>query len=104
MEATGAWPGATGGNVERSTPILRPCPGCSCQGRGREGARTSGMTREALSTEAACAGGPAGSSGEPAVMAGGGRGGGGPGRGVLLTRGVRGGGGGGGGGAREDGC
>ena len=28
------------------------------------------MTREALSTEAACAGGPARSSGEPAVMAG----------------------------------
>jgi hypothetical protein len=36
----------------------------------REGARTSGVTREALSTEAACAGGPARSSGEPAVMAG----------------------------------
>jgi len=32
-----------------------------------EGARSSGMTREALSTEAACAGGPARSSGEPAV-------------------------------------
>ena len=37
---------------------------------GREGARTSGVTREALSTEAACAGGPARSSGEPAVTAG----------------------------------
>ena len=39
-------------------------------GLGREGARTSGMTREALSTEAACAGGPARSSADPAVMAG----------------------------------
>lgn len=39
-------------------------------GGGREGARTSGMTREALNTDAACAGGPARSSGEPAVTAG----------------------------------
>jgi hypothetical protein len=46
------------------------CSRPGCWGRGREGARTSGMTREALSTEAACAGGPARSSGEPAVMAG----------------------------------
>ena len=57
-------------------------PGCGfCAERGkacpdtaaswqREGARSSGMTREALSTGAACAGGPARSSGEPAVMAG----------------------------------
>jgi hypothetical protein len=36
----------------------------------REGARPSGMTREALSTDAACAGGPARSSGEPAVTVG----------------------------------
>ena len=34
----------------------------------REGARSSGMTREALSTEAACAGGPARSSNEAPVM------------------------------------
>ena len=37
-------------------------------GGGREGARTSGMTREALSTGAACAGGPARSSGEALVI------------------------------------
>ena len=38
----------------------------------REGARSSGMTREALSTGAACAGGPARSSDEASAGRGGG--------------------------------
>jgi len=42
----------------------------SRRGVRREGARTSGMTREALITDAACAGGPARSSGESALSAG----------------------------------
>jgi hypothetical protein len=55
------------GKAHADTAVL---PWVFVPGRGREGARTSGMTREALSTEAARAGGPARSSGEPAVMAG----------------------------------
>ena len=47
----------------------KACPDTAASWQ-REGARSSGMTREALSTGAACAGGPACSSGEPAVMAG----------------------------------
>ncbi len=58
----GTWDGAR--------RYCRSALGVRARGGGREGARTSGMTREALSTEAAGAGGPARSSGEPAVMAG----------------------------------
>src|SRR5215831_3069693 len=58
----GTWEGAR--RYCRAVLGVRAGPGW------REGARSSGMTREALSTDAACAGGPARSSGEPAVMAG----------------------------------
>jgi len=53
-------------DADTAALFLAPGPGVGWW----EGARISGMTLEALSTGAACAGGPARSSGEPAVMAG----------------------------------